>query len=140
MHEPPQKSWWGRNWFWALPVGCLSSVLLCGGCVGALFLTVFSAIRGSEPYREALAAASTNPEVKAQFGEPIEAGFLASGNVQISGGSGSANIAIPFKGPKQSGTIYVEATRVAGKWEYSRIEVAPDGGGKRIDVRPKPAT
>ena len=139
MNELPQKTWWGRNRFWVVPVGCLSPVLVCGGCFGVTFLAVFSAIRASEPYSEAIAAAQANPDVKAQFGEPIEAGFWSNGNIEINNASGKASLTIPIKGPKQSGTIYVEATKAAGKWEYSTLEVAPDGGGKRIDLRPKPA-
>jgi hypothetical protein len=139
MNEPPQTSWFGRNWLWAVPVGCLLPVLVCGGCVSALFFTVVGAIRSSEPYREAVATAMASPEVKAELGEPLEVGFWTNGNIQVNTGGGRADFQIPIKGSKKSGTIYVEATRGDGDWDYSRLELEPEGGGKPIDLRPAPA-
>ncbi len=149
MNEPSPSSWFGRNWFWALPVGCLMPVVLCGGCVGALFFTVFGAIRSSEPYREAVAVAMASPAVKAELGEPLEVGFWTNGNIQINpeadftnrniqinNGTGKADFQIPIKGSKKSGTIYVEATRDGADWDYARLELEPQGGGKPIDLRP----
>jgi Cytochrome oxidase complex assembly protein 1 len=137
VDERSQSSWWGRNWFWAVPVGCLSPLLICGGCVAAVLVTVTGAIRVSDPYREAVAAATASPEVKAELGEPLEVGFWTNGNIQINNGSGTAKITIPIKGPKKSGTITVDATKDAGTWEYSTLEVVPEEGGKPIDLRPK---
>jgi hypothetical protein len=137
VDEPSQSSWFGRNWFWVVPAGCLTPLLLCGGCVAAVLVTVTGAIRMSDPYREAVAAAMASPEVKAELGEPLEVGFWTNGNIQINNGSGTANITIPIKGPKKSATIKVDATKDVGAWEYSRLEVATEGGGKPIDLRPK---
>ncbi len=139
MEEASQSSWWGRNWFWALPLGCLAPVLLCGGCVGALVFTVFGTIRASEPYQEAVAAATASPEVKKELGEPLEVGFWTNGNIQISNGSQTAKFTIPIKGPKKSAMIQVDAAKDGDDWEYSLLEVVPEGGGKPIDLRPEPA-
>ena len=139
MDEKSQSSWWGRNWFWALPVGCLSPLLLCGGCVGALLYTVFTTIRASEPYQEAVAAATASPAVKAELGEPLEVGFLTNGNISLTNGSGTAHFTVPLKGSKKSATIHVDATNDDGTWEYSRLEVVPEGRGKPIDLRPEPS-
>jgi hypothetical protein len=138
VNEPSPSSWLGRNWFWAVPLGCLSPVLLCGGCIGALFFTVFSTIRASEPYQEAVAAATTSPAVKAELGEPLEVGFMTNGNIQINNGTRTAKFEVPLKGSKKSATIYVDATNEDGEWEYARLEVVPEGRGKPIDLRPEP--
>jgi hypothetical protein len=144
--EPPPRSWFGRNWIWVVPVGCLTPVLLCGGCFALIFFGVTGLIKSSEPYGEAIAKAKANQEVRNQLGEPIAVGYWTTGSVQVSNGTGSANFIIPISGPKKSGIVFVEATKNAGKWEYSKLEVQPVGSDKRIDLRtpelkpaPKPA-
>ena len=37
----PQKSWFGRNWKWVVPVGCLTPILVCGGFFTLIFGAVF---------------------------------------------------------------------------------------------------
>jgi hypothetical protein len=135
MDQPSKQSWWGRNWKWVVPVGCLAPLLVCGGIITLIFVFVVGAIRSSVPYTEALAKAKANQEVKALLGEPIEAGYSVSGTIEVSGPSGKANFTIPISGPKKSATLYVVGTKAAGNWEYSTLEVAPDGGGNRIDLR-----
>ena len=139
MDQPSKQSWWGRNWKWVVPVGCLAPLLVCGGSIALIFVFVFGVIRSSEPYTEALARAKANPDVKAALGEPIEAGYWVNGSIDISGASGTAKIAIPISGPKKSATVYVDGTKTAGKWEYSTFEVAPVRGGNRIDLGSQPA-
>jgi hypothetical protein len=139
MDQSSKTSWWGRNWKWVVPVGCLAPLLVCGGSIALIFVFVFGVIRSSEPYTEALARAKENPEVKAALGEPIEVGYWVSGSIDVNGTSGTAKIAIPISGPKKSATIYVDGTKTAAKWEYLTFEVAPDGGGNRIDLRSQPS-
>jgi hypothetical protein len=138
---PPQSSWWSRNWKWALPVGCLLPVVLCGGGLAVFFFVVFGAvtgaIRSSDAYTEGMARARANPEVVAALGEPIESGFWITGNINVSGPSGNVDVAIPISGPKGSGTLYVVGTRSAGRWQYSAMEVELPGRPGRVDVRPR---
>src|SRR5687768_7450173 len=112
---PPPRSWWSRNWKWALPVGCLLPIVLCGG--GAvLFVTIIlgavtGSIKSSDAYAEGMARARANPEVVASLGEPIESGFLISGSISVNGPSGNVDVSIPISGPKGSGTLYIVGTR-----------------------------
>ncbi|HEY0591334.1 MAG TPA: cytochrome c oxidase assembly factor Coa1 family protein [Thermoanaerobaculia bacterium] len=129
--EPgPKKSSW-LKW---VALGCAAIVLLGVIAAGALLFFVFGAVKKSAPFTEALARARANPAVVAAIGEPIETGFLVSGNVGYEGSGGTASLAIPLKGPKGSGKLYVEATRAAGAWQYQRLEFEPEGGGARIDL------
>src|SRR4051794_33678843 len=112
----PKRSWWGRNWKWVVPVGCLLPLLSCGGGIIAIFFGVTGIIKSSEPYKHALALAQSNPAVVAALGTPITAGKFSGGTYNVSNGSGSANFVIPISGPKGSGAIYVVATRSGGKW------------------------
>ncbi|MEX0701876.1 MAG: cytochrome c oxidase assembly factor 1 family protein [Planctomycetales bacterium] len=139
MDQPPQRNWWSRNWKWVVPVGCLTPVVVCGGGIALLVFGVFGAIKSSDVYTEAIARAKANEEVQAALGEPIEEGFLVSGNINVSDATGNADLAIPISGPKGNGTIHAVATKVAGKWEYSTLEVEVPGRAGRIDLRPQPA-
>jgi hypothetical protein len=139
MDQPSKQTWWSRNWKWVVPVGCLAPVLVCGGAIALIIVVVFGAIKSSEPYTEALAKARANQEVKALIGEPIEPGYFVNGSIEVSGPSGKADFSIPISGPKKSATLHVVGTKAAGKWEYSTLEVAPEGSDKRIDLRSQPA-
>jgi hypothetical protein len=138
MDQTSERTWWGRNWKWAVPVGCLTPLLGCGGTIGLIFVVVFGAIKSSDVYTEALAKAKADQRVVAVLGEPIEAGYMVSGNIEVNGPAGKANLAIPISGPKKSGTLNVVATRNAGAWEYSTLQVAPGGSGDPIDLRARP--
>jgi len=139
--EPPRRNWWSRNWKWALPVGCLLSVVLCGGGFTLFFFLIYGAvsstIKSSDVYQEGMTRTRSNAEVRALLGEPIEAGFWITGNISLNGPSGNVDVSIPISGPKGSGTLYIVGTRTAGRWQYSTMEVAVSGRESRIDVRPR---
>lgn len=141
MEQPPQRSWWSRNWKWALPVGCVLPVLLCGGGIAVFFFLIYGAVTGaiksSDAYAESMAQARSNPEVVAALGEPIESGMWISGRFSVNGPSGSLDVSIPISGPKGSGTLHVIGTRSAGRWQYSLMAVEIPGRAGRIDVRPR---
>jgi Cytochrome oxidase complex assembly protein 1 len=139
--EPPRSSWWSRNWKWALPVGCLLPIVLCGGGLTAFFFLVYGAVTGSikasDAYAQGMAQARSNPEVVAALGEPIDSGFWISGSINVNGSSGDVDVSIPISGPKGSGTLYVVGTRSAGRWQYSTMAVEIPGRASRIDIRPR---
>jgi len=138
----PQRSWWNRNWKWVVPVGCLVlllPLLAITGFVGTILAIVFGSIKSSDAYEEALARARANPAVVAALGEPVEDGWLVGGNIQVNGPSGSADLSSSLHGPKGKGTLYVVATKSAGRWEYQTLEVEVDGSPERIDLLAGPA-
>jgi hypothetical protein len=67
--------------------------------------------------------ARSNPTVANALGSPIKEGFLVSGNINVNGASGNAELAIPISGPKGKATIYVEAVKSAGEWSFSKLVV-----------------
>jgi len=129
-----QKSWWSRNWKWAAPLGCIVPLLLCGGFIAAIVLIVFGAIRSSEVYQESLARLRADPEAVEALGTPIEEGFFVGGSIEISGPAGHADFSVPVSGPAGSGTLYVTATRSAGVWEFSILQLALEGAEGRINL------
>lgn len=130
----PKSNWWTRNWRWFVPVGCFSTLLLFVALVGSIALIVFSAVKSTDVYKDALAVAKAHPSVIQALGSPIKEGFLVSGNTNVNGASGEANLSIPISGPNGKGTIYMAATKSLGRWKYSGLIVEVAKTHQRIDL------
>ncbi len=135
---PGASTWFARNWKWLLPVGVLLCLLLFASFVGGILFIVESSFQHTEFYVQALARARTDPQVVEKIGQPIQAGWLASGSVKTSGSSGDADIEIPISGPKGKGTLYVVAKKSAGRWEFETLQVEVTGEAGRIDLLRSP--
>lgn len=135
VNVPPRSThWWGRNWKWFVPTGCLGMLLLVAAFVFVIVSIVFGAMKSSDAYKDALAKAKADPRVVKALGSPIKDGFFAGGNINVSGTSGQADMNIPISGPKGKGTIYFVATKFAGKWTFSKLNVEIRNTGERIDL------
>ena len=132
--QPVRRGWWSRNWKWFVPVGCLSLLIIAAAGVGLAVYLVFGLIKSSGPYTEAMEYVSSKPAVTEALGEPIEATFWVTGNVNIENDTGRADLAIPISGPRGDGTIYVEADRSAGQWRLTSVVVEIEQTGERIDL------
>jgi hypothetical protein len=102
--------------------------------VGSIALIVFGAMKSTDVYKEALARARVNSGVIEALGSPITEGFLVSGNTNVNGASGEANLSIPISGPKGKGTIYVAANKSLGRWNYTGLIVEIAKTNQRIDL------
>lgn len=134
MQQAQQKSWLGRNWKWLVPTGCLGLILIVVIFVVAIVMLVFGAMKSSDVYQEAVRRAKADDAVVRELGTPVEAGWMVSGSVNVENDGGEADLKIPVSGPNKSGTIYAEATRKGGAWQYSVLEVEVEGGAERIDL------
>jgi hypothetical protein len=134
MNPPENKGWFGRNWKWFVPVGCLSIVLMIVVFIAAIVYFAFGTIKSSVVYQEAITKTRSNAVVIRELGEPIEPGWLISGRINVNESSGNADLSIPVSGPKKSGTVYVVATKKMGKWDIYGLEVAVEGESKRINL------
>jgi uncharacterized iron-regulated membrane protein len=129
------KSWLGRNWVWLLVAGLVLAFLFVAAVItGGVFL-LKHVMTDNEVVRTAMAEARAHPEVVEALGEPIEPGFMPTGSIHYSNDNGSADLAIGISGPRGSGTIYVEAERQDGEWQFHKMEVALEGRAERIDLR-----
>jgi Cytochrome oxidase complex assembly protein 1 len=134
----PKPNWWKRNWKWFVPLGCFSIVVLFVVFVGLVVLIVFSAVKSTDVYKDALARAKAHPAVIEVLGSPVTEGFLVSGNTNVNGASGEANLSIPIAGPKGKGTIYVSAKKSLGQWNYSGLVFEIAKTHQRIDLLQSP--
>ncbi len=130
------QSWWSRNWKWAAPIlGCLGLVASCG-CLGALFLGWGLKSLGDNmgAYTEAVAIATSDDEVGAVLGQPLQAGMPRQTSVQSRNGRTHARLAIPLDGAKADGVLHVDAVEEGNGWSYNTLAVELEDG-RRIDLR-----
>jgi Cytochrome oxidase complex assembly protein 1 len=135
----PKPNWWKRNWKWFVPLGCFTVVLLFLAFVGSILVIIFSAMKSTDVYKEALARAKADPAVIEALGSPIKDGFFVSGNTNVNGASGESNLAIPISGPKGKETIHVSANKSLGRWNYSGLVMEVSQTHERIDLLQKSA-
>lgn len=120
-----------RYWAWgglALVIGWILFAML-------LVFIVFATMKQSDAYQNSLALVQKNPQVIEMLGSPIESGWLVSGNVNTSVGTGSAEISYSISGPKGSADVYVKATKVLDHWEFIDLFVQSQSGEKINLVR-----
>lgn len=134
LPSPPKRNWWTRNWKWFVPTGCLTMLALFVLFVCSIAMIVFSAMKSTDVYKDALAKAKATPAVVEALGSPIKDGLFVSGNTNVNGASGEANLAIPISGPQGKGTIYLKAEKSLGRWNYSELVVEIQKTGERIDL------
>jgi hypothetical protein len=128
------ENWWTRNWKWFVPTGCLTIIIFFAAFIGLIVAIVFSAMKSSDVYKNALSRAKAAPAVIEEVGSPIRDGMFVSGSTNVNGASGEANLAIPIYGPKGQGTLYVVATKSLGVWNYSSLVVEVKNTKQRIDL------
>jgi len=114
----PRPNWFGRNWKWVVPLGCLLPVFFVVGCGLLAFLFATGIMKQSDAYKIALARARANPVLIEAIGSPISQTGIVSGNSNVSGAVGEANLSIPLSGPKGKATLYVEAKKSADTWFF----------------------
>ena len=134
MKQQKEGTWWSRNWKWLVPVGCLGAIVLFLAFIAILLSLAIGFIKSSTVYKEPVAMAKVNPSVVEAMGTPIEEGLFVTGKANIEGPSGNAAISIPISGPKGKGTIYVVATKSAGRWTFTTLDVEINDSGTRINL------
>ena len=128
------KSWWGRNWKWVVPLGCLTPVVLMIGCGVAMFFAVSGLIKSSDAYVHSFAAVSSNQAVKDALGEPIAVGLGFEGNFRSDNNQGGTDLTYSISGPKGAGTVHVIASKRDGSWTYQTNRVHINSTNEDIDV------
>jgi hypothetical protein len=112
----------------------LSVALLFGAFVGGILKLVSSIMRSSDAYKTAVQRAEESQLVTEKIGHPIKVGWFTSGNIDVSGDRGNADLSIPISGPRGKGHIEVSAKKQHGKWTYQTLEVDVDGSDTAIPL------
>jgi hypothetical protein len=134
MNEHRHKNWWGRNWKWVVPVGGIGALALFAAVVFAVFSLIFGVMKSSVVYKDAVARAKGHSSVQEILGSPIEEGWLVTGNINVSGSSGEADLDIPISGSEGKAKIYVVAEKSGEEWTYLTLVVEIKETGQRFDL------
>ena len=131
----PQKSWFSRNWGWAVPLGgCLTIIVLFFVFLGSLFFGVSELITQSTPSQEAVSRVNEDEYVVGILGEPIKTNGIMNGSISYQNSVGSADISIPIKGPDGEARLYVVGTKQNEEWVYTEMYVIIDDTDEQIDI------
>ncbi len=128
------RGWMDRNWKWFIPLLVVASGTVMVTFFVLIFVFVFSLMKSSDAYQDAVARTRADAAVQAALGTPIEEGLFVTGNINTSGSSGEADLAIPISGPNGKATIYLVATKSAGAWNFSSLVVEIRDTGERLDL------
>ncbi len=138
MENPaPKKSWFARFWWALILAACLLLTLMAVCVVGtgaAGVFGIFGLMKSSPVYQDSLAAVQANPRAQQLLGTPIEAGWLVSGSISETPASGTADISYSVSGPNGSGTVYVTAKKVEGKWVITQLTLMMDKSEQKIVI------
>lgn len=118
-----------------MPTGCLTLIVLFGAFVFCIVVFAFSAMKSSDAYATALQRARSDQRVIAALGKPIKDGWYVAGKINVTGGSGEADLSIPISGPKGKATVYAKGTKFAGKWNYTQLQVRLASTDELIDLQ-----
>lgn len=130
-----QKSWFGRNWKWAVPtLGCLPIIIAFILLFTAMVSKVTDMFKGSEPYETGMTTLLQNELVIKKLGEPIEPNGMFQGNINYENDQGTADLKIPVKGPKGKANLLVLAEKNGDIWTYQTLKVIFKNEDETIDL------
>ena len=134
---PAQRpGWFARNWKWFVPCGCATILVAFVVIICAIVGIVMYSTKQSDVYAMSLAKVQSSQEVTGRLGTPVKPGWWMSGNINVSGPSGNADISFPISGPKGKATVYATGTKSTGRWRLDLLQVAYDGSEERTNLLP----
>ena len=125
MTTTKRGNWLERNWKWFVPAVCLGLIAVIIAFIVGIVMLIVGAMRQSEVYQTATAAAQQNPQVIQALGTPIEPGLFFSGQINISGPSGNADISIPISGTTATTSMFcrIKICTSSTCWELHFIKI-----------------
>jgi hypothetical protein len=109
---------------WAIAMIVIAAILIVALCGCSLIYLVESWFHSSPPYQQALNQAQAAPCVVNTIGIPVQASWFTTGEINVNNDAGSANFDIPIHGPKDAGSLELEATRSQGVWQITSLVFA----------------
>ena len=139
MSSAERKSWWDRNWFWAIPSGCLGCFGLVVGSCALMIGGILGTIRSSTPFQESLERARSDPRVIEALGTPIRSSWTVSGRFSLEQEDSFVDITIPLSGPKGEAELHVVARKHSDEWQYEKMSLWFDDADETIDLLEPPS-
>ncbi len=138
--ENGQKEKSNSKIWWLLGCGCGGILLAVGAVVAFLVFGIGgigglgAALKSNAPYTDSVTAVQSNAAAIEALGEPIEPGWMPSGNISVENNTGKVDFSIGVSGPKGTGTIKVIGTKANGVWTYQTWHLKVDGQEKVIPL------
>jgi uncharacterized RDD family membrane protein YckC len=100
-----------------IPVVLVAGILLSG-----MFLLVASTIKNSGAYEEAIVQIESDAEIIENTGGITGYGYLPMGSIQMTNGSGTADLTIIVKGNTSNARVHIHLTKSSwGEWEKQEM-------------------
>jgi len=126
-----QRSWWQRNWKWAVPTGgCLTIIIVIVAFVGYGVYKV-SANTSVFAFVKVINVVQTNEAVAEALGKPIR---IEDDDYDPELSDTHLELELDLDGSKASGSLEVIADKTEDGWEYSKLEVVVDNTEQVIDL------
>ncbi|HET7434923.1 MAG TPA: cytochrome c oxidase assembly factor Coa1 family protein [Thermoanaerobaculia bacterium] len=135
--EPPPRRR-SNVWTW-LACGCGAALLIFLVVIAVIVGGVFTALRSTTPYRDAVSRAQNDPRVIEALGAPVKSSWLTTGSINTKDNVGDVDMNISMAGSKKKGTVHVVGHKENDRWEYRSMTMTPDGGSP-IDLLQSPAS
>lgn len=124
----------GPNWkrrliFWG---AAFAAVMAFIGVT--VFAAVIYSMNSSWACSKGARLARSNVRVARELGEPIEFGWFVTGQINVAGDSGTADIAIPVRGQKNKGKVYIVAHKLHGGWKVDEAVARLNDADNVIDL------
>lgn len=126
---PSQVSKSSKKWIFIGCGGCLTFVVLGLIAVGVFMAGIFSMIKSSGGYKDALARVKASPEVVAALGEPIETGFFVGGSTNATPTENTADIQFSVSGPNGTANVRYKGSKTTAEWEPTILTVTIEKDG-----------
>lgn len=131
--EPMKKSWLERHAGWKIPLGCLTLFFLLGVFSLVTISLITTSLRHSDVYKQALHRATINPLVRDLIGDPIKPDWIISGQMNVNGSTGHADLSIPISGPHGKAVVRAVANKDR-VWRFTYLQVIVPGRSDNIDL------
>jgi len=132
-----QRSWWQRNWKWAVPAGgCLTLIIIVMVAIGIGAFGLVEKIKENTDYDGVIAMVQTNEQVIEVLGTPIEQDGIGSYNISINNGDRTSGAVLPIKGSKGKGVLYVTTSGKKDHIIYEQLEVYLENKDTTINLLP----
>lgn len=93
------------------------------------YLPFLGVLRFSPIVSEAIFLAHEHQGALQLLGSPIEIGWFVKGYINDSGSySGKSRLSIPVSGPKNTGTLVLQAGKGQGPWIFTELKLSTDSG------------
>jgi hypothetical protein len=102
-----------------------------------MFWGITSVLQTTVPYKDAVKAAQSSPEVRQAIGDDVEPTWPITGSIRMNNSDGQAEFVIPLKGSSGSGKIKVKGACKDSVWSYETMTFT-DSQGNEIDLKEPP--